>query len=452
MTSNMFRKIMIFIKEKFNRLQSDISINKSSIGIQKKNFLMNNCKDFTKNGVTASINSDGSIKVTGTSTSTSSFLLYWNLQTGKDTSNNATSQQYIDNKKWIPTGKYILSGGTDKVRLQIKFSELDNNEGDGATNTGGDTYFEILDSHKYVWSRLLINGNAGTINETIYPMIRPADVEDSTYEPYIEDLQTQINNKRTAGIGEPLPKGANLDNYITPGVYYCDGENIYSSIINAPFNDGSFRLEVLYINNIQRYVQIVTKMTIYTQIHIRTYTGDGWGGWKRFLTYDSNYILKENDNLNNYVVEGVYYSSSANISKSLINGPELTTFASARLEVCPMNSYATTASVIQKYYPNIKSHGYYMRILNNSAWGSWFLYTGVEVKTYNPSTASSSNNQVTANPSSTTQSDNLLESNLVPNEEDFMISTDELKPEVENKIDIIPNRDDILLDNFNFEE
>lgn len=136
------------------------------------------------NGITWTVNSDGSVTPSGTSTDESNTVL----------------QHRINNPLKLKKGKYILSGcpkggSTDTYSLLV-------------LKTVGDTY-EIIaqDVGEGVEFELTEDTNVGvlckvwksgvTISGTYYPMIRDADIKDDTYEPYVADLDTRINNIKT---------------------------------------------------------------------------------------------------------------------------------------------------------------------------------------------------------------------------------------------------------------
>lgn len=170
-----------------SEIKSRAAINRGTLGYQAKNLLMNNCKSFSNNGVTATVNNDGSITFTGSNTD-DKFILYWNMQTGSTISN------YTDNKKWLPNGRYIVSGGHDGVSIQVCWSE--NNDSDdilARSQSGNEAIFTVTDAHKYLWSRVYIVANADFSEPvTVYPMIRCAEITDDTYEPYKPSVEERL--------------------------------------------------------------------------------------------------------------------------------------------------------------------------------------------------------------------------------------------------------------------
>lgn len=182
------------IKSDIAKTDEQVALNRSTLGYQRKNFLMNNCQVVTKSGVTATVNADKSITLTGSNTLGSAFVLYVNMQTGNA---GTTLTQYANNKKWIPNGDYILSGSAAGANIQIRLAEIENSEGELiSSNNGNEIAFTVTDTHKYVWSRVLISANAdfGSEGVTIYPMIRSADITDDIYEPYRPSVAEYIEN------------------------------------------------------------------------------------------------------------------------------------------------------------------------------------------------------------------------------------------------------------------
>lgn len=125
-----------------------------------KNLLQNiYLNDRTSDGISITINDDMSINTSGTATN----YVYFN----------------INNKMSLPTGTYILSGATEKVGLRVTAQDnsipVVNDVGNGATFTlNAETQLAVT----------VRFANGVTVNETIYPMIRLASIDDATYEPY----------------------------------------------------------------------------------------------------------------------------------------------------------------------------------------------------------------------------------------------------------------------------
>ena len=139
----------------------------------RKNLLKNTATSQTINGVTFTVNSDGSVTCNGTANNT---ILYEIHRFPRF------------------SGKCILSGcpingGKNTYRLQYtNMSNIAYQE----YGTGVDIY--QFDETQYPTSRINIRiENGYTCNNlTFYPMIRKADIEDDTYEPYIENSEVDV--------------------------------------------------------------------------------------------------------------------------------------------------------------------------------------------------------------------------------------------------------------------
>lgn len=150
----------------------------TSIGMTKKNLLKNTVGTSTQNGITFKLNSDGSVTCSGTATS-------------------ATNYRYILNLK--QNTSYILSGcpaggSTSTYNLfamdSDTWSNIQRDTGSGKTfNTGTHT----------TWHIIIRIASGQTVNGlTFYPMLRYGLITDDAYQPYTDDLQTQIDALKSA--------------------------------------------------------------------------------------------------------------------------------------------------------------------------------------------------------------------------------------------------------------
>lgn len=148
-----------------------IKINQRTLGTQvTKNVLKTNKINQTMNGITAITNDDGSIHVTGTATHPTYFNLYYNFTVPE-------SANYV--LSGCPSG-----GGSKYYQLYLTGGTNMYDNGIGATG-----YIEA--SHKM--SVYIFIAENKTVDLMFYPMLRYADITDSTYEPYKPTLQEQIN-------------------------------------------------------------------------------------------------------------------------------------------------------------------------------------------------------------------------------------------------------------------
>lgn len=139
-----------------------------------KNLLKNTASSATVNGVTFTVNSDGSVTVNGTATALS-------------TINVATN--------FVTTEKVIMSGcpkggGESNYQLDtVGITPQVADRGEGAIIASGQTITAI---------RIRIASGYTANNLVFYPMIRPASIEDDTYVPYAmtnRELTDEVNIK-----------------------------------------------------------------------------------------------------------------------------------------------------------------------------------------------------------------------------------------------------------------
>lgn len=159
---------------------------KVPVVINGKNLLQNNATSQTKNGVTFTVNEDGSVTCNGT-----------------NHGNNPIIFELNNPNVVFPEGVYITSGCpaggsiTGGYKIQY-FNGSSWNYELGSGNT-----FTLSGSLNYR-SRILISTNVTVTNLTFYPMLRKADIIDDTYEPYIEPTTTNIYLDEPIGANESI--------------------------------------------------------------------------------------------------------------------------------------------------------------------------------------------------------------------------------------------------------
>ena len=154
-------------------------IMRDSLGMTKsKNLLKNTAGTTTQNGITFTYNDDGSVTCNGTATADTNYIYTITLP---------------QNSSFILSG--CPTGGSNSTyslfaRDTATWSIVYFDTGSGRTvKTGNYT----------TWQVVIRIPNGQTVNDmTFYPMLRKADIyaDDAEYEPYSDDLQTQINELR----------------------------------------------------------------------------------------------------------------------------------------------------------------------------------------------------------------------------------------------------------------
>lgn len=153
------------LKTQFNTITNESTDMNNILGA--KNLCPNNASTVTQNGVTYTINSNGSVKIAGTATANNSIIL--GLAT-------------------LPKGTYMLTTGqsTEQGAAQVLFVQKvsDNTViGRSSDDVGGALgQFTLTGDTEVRFSIWCNNGRTGTI--TIYPMCRPVNIKNTTYVPF----------------------------------------------------------------------------------------------------------------------------------------------------------------------------------------------------------------------------------------------------------------------------
>lgn len=144
---------------------------------------------YTSNGITWTLNADGTVTAKGTATANSQFYLH--------TRDKSEKNDFI-----LPNGTYILSdGGLKNINTEIQMGITRNGawseigytrNGDVQFTANGDDY--SADSISPVIS-LLVRSGQQNVNVTFKPMIRLATIADNTYVPYAQTNKQLTTNK-----------------------------------------------------------------------------------------------------------------------------------------------------------------------------------------------------------------------------------------------------------------
>ena len=137
----------------------------------RKNLLKNTATSQTINGLTFTVNTDGSVTCNGRREQTSTFFTIANV---------TTSGEII--LSGCPSGGSSASFAMRAYSATISNPRVYYDIGDSCMLNTPDTY--NID--------IRIQSNYACDNLTFYPMIRKADIEDDTYEPYIENVDLDV--------------------------------------------------------------------------------------------------------------------------------------------------------------------------------------------------------------------------------------------------------------------
>lgn len=152
------------------------TINRNTLGYQTKNMLKVTADSTTVNGVTMTVNSDGTLTLSGTASARTVIPI-----------TPMSNRNPISN---LPTN-FILSGGDQMLGAECCIGvevSTGANSGYVASFYDGDTgrTVDLSDypTAKYWYALVRIESGINVDGITIYPMIRDADISDSTYAPY----------------------------------------------------------------------------------------------------------------------------------------------------------------------------------------------------------------------------------------------------------------------------
>lgn len=162
------------IKDKVAR--NDIALNRTTLGTQCKNLLKNTAVTKTVNGVTFTVNDDSTITANGTATSRIIFLVgtAYISQTGNYT--------YTGTPSGGASATYSMNYRNSNV-----YKDVDTGNGTTAQFEGGKTYEAVID----------IRSGVTISNLTFKPMLRYADITDSTYKPYSDNVDTRLTKNKS---------------------------------------------------------------------------------------------------------------------------------------------------------------------------------------------------------------------------------------------------------------
>lgn len=189
---------------------TDVGISKKLTG---KNLLQNTAVSKTVNGVTFTVNNDKSITINGTNDNTNVSDLYIY-------GSRADNGNYLS----IPKGCVASFEGRQNTSVELICREKE------ITTFTLEQLINLLAERDCQFYGIFLRvTNGKSANTTIYPMIRHADIEDDTYEPYKEQTLTLQTPNGLPGI----PLGTTIPDFIKnspahmSGVYWDNKEGQY---------------------------------------------------------------------------------------------------------------------------------------------------------------------------------------------------------------------------------
>lgn len=205
-----------------------------------KNLLENTKTTETINGVSFTVNEDGSVTVDGTATEETRFAFL------------------ADVVGALPSGTYTASGcpengswSTYQFQIWIKDTSVSYSDLGSGVSFGYDTSYMLR-------AQILIASGATLNNLTFYPMIRSADIVDDTYEPYVggvaspnPDYPQEI---KSAEVSEIKAVGKNLFNTNNLKATYNDSVEVSDegyTIVAVGGSSRAYTSSVASIDNVE---------------------------------------------------------------------------------------------------------------------------------------------------------------------------------------------------------
>ena len=188
---------------------------KVPVVVNGKNLLQNNATSQTKNGVTFTVNEDKSISCNGTA-SGNAFFKIGDIQLNKNC---------------------IMSGCSEGGDNNSYLMRLYNNGSVFKTDSGTGVLINSEVQNGYVEIRIAAGYTCN--NLTFYPMIRPASIEDTSYEPYVETTTNIYLDK-------PIEAKANIPSEYEEVEYIESTGTQYIDTGFVPNSNSGFKTKIVF--------------------------------------------------------------------------------------------------------------------------------------------------------------------------------------------------------------
>ena len=255
------------------QLEIDYAINTGA-----KNLLKITASSQTIKGVTFTVNDDQTVTVNGTNdgTGASIFVIVPNAQAIT-----------------IPDGNYILSGcptggGGDVASAPFDLRWYMYSPGKSAYDSGNGASVEKSGNGAGSNIAIVVKSGQTADNLVFRPMLRRAEITDSTYEPYAptnrelyEISQTKASLSDIYGLKPTIPNGTDLNN-LTAGCMTCPGATVAATLINCPTTMDAFIIYTDYLAAASRVIQRIYSFNTTTGIpaqYMRARWSQGWSPW-----------------------------------------------------------------------------------------------------------------------------------------------------------------------------
>ena len=196
---------IVGLETDYNSVKGEVDLLKGTIGYTKKNLLVYPYHYGTRsiNGLNYTDNGDGTITVNGKCTAIDTYII----------------KSRTENPITLKAGKYTFNGcpqGGSNATYYLRLTKTNKQSGN-ADDLGydyGDGCTFIIEEDSEIGIFLLINTDVTVNNLTFKPMIRPASIEDDTFEKYVPSL--------SEGIKKWIP---NATNFTADRCYYLKSKD-----------------------------------------------------------------------------------------------------------------------------------------------------------------------------------------------------------------------------------
>ena len=169
---------------KLSECRNDTALNLSTLGYTSKNLLKTTAASLIKNGITFTVNADGSVTANGTATAKTDFVSFVGAP--------AEAMYYAK----LKLSGCPLNGSAETYRMFIQ--DLTSGYVNLGVDTGNGASVTINRSVTQIRCFITIYEGYTAENLTFYPMLRYEDIADGTYEPYKPSVEERLATLESA--------------------------------------------------------------------------------------------------------------------------------------------------------------------------------------------------------------------------------------------------------------
>lgn len=168
-----------------------------------------------------------------------------------------------------------------------------------------------------------------------------------------------------------------MNDYTTPGNYYCDSNAKAQGLSNCPFTH-AFIMKVELSNGVTYPSQ--TFIEYDTGNIARRYYYPANSAWQGFVYFSDDAALftgtniQSGDDLNDYTTSGIYCSPQGGVTQTLLNMPEIFTAGFTMIIFNPGGQMPQQVIIRGGTTDTV-----YIRIRVGDVWRSWYKFTGTAI-------------------------------------------------------------------------